>query len=70
MACLAFYHIWCFMPTLRIVKINCALFRMINQVMLAGCCGPMYEMYGLLFSKIKIKYQKVPDGDEKDELTV
>jgi len=70
MACLAFQHIWCFVPTLRACKINCAFVRVLMQVCLAGCCGPWAEACGLYFAKIKVRYQRVPDGDDKDILVV
>jgi hypothetical protein len=37
-----------------------------------ACCGPCAETCGLYFSKVKVRYQRLPDGDhdEKDIMIV
>ncbi len=60
------------MPCLRTWKINCAFFRSCLSVSLAATCGPCAEACGLYFSKIKVRYQRLPDMDreEKDIMIV
>ena len=60
-------------PCLRTWKINCAFYRACNTVTLLACCGPMAEVCGLYFSKIKVRYQRLPDAaseEEKDMMCV
>jgi hypothetical protein len=37
-----------------------------------ACCGPCAETCGLYFSKVKVRYQRLPDSDhdEKDIMIV
>lgn len=69
-ACLAFQHIWCMGPCLRTWKINCAFVRACCTVGLAGCCGPCAESCGLYFAKIKVRYQRLPDGEEDKDIMI
>lgn len=71
-ACLAFQHIWCIGPFLRSWKINCSFVRSCLSIGLAATCGPCAETCGLYFSKIKVRYQRLPDRDhdEKDIMVV
>ncbi|XP_076028868.1 caveolin-3-like isoform X2 [Oratosquilla oratoria] len=72
-ACLAFNQVWCVGPCLRIFKINCATIQKFWRTCLAAICVPVAEVYGLLCSKIKVRYQRVPDAidtEEMDFLTV
>jgi hypothetical protein len=32
-----------------------------------ACCGPCAEVCGLYFSKVKVRYQRLPDGDHHDD---
>jgi len=71
-ACLAFQHIWCMTPCLRTWKINCAFVRTCMTIGLAATCGPCAEICGLYFSKVRVRYQRMPDagGEDKDVFTV
>ena len=40
------------------------------QVGLAGTCGPCAEACGLYFAKIKVRYQRLPDGEEDRDIMV
>ena len=62
-----FQHIWCMGPCLRTWKINCAFFRACCTIFLVACCGPCAEVCGLYFSKIKVRYQRLPDREEEDK---
>ncbi|RXG53615.1 Caveolin-2, partial [Armadillidium vulgare] len=66
-ACVAFQQIWCIGPCLRCWKINLATVRNFWWGFLLACCGPCAEVLGLYFSKIKVRYQKLPDSDSNDE---
>ena len=57
-------------PCLRTWKINCAFVRACCTVGLAGCCGPCAESCGLYFAKIKVRYQRLPDGEEDKDIMV
>ena len=63
-------HIWCLGPCLRAHKINCAFIRNCCTVGLAAACGPIVETCGLLLGKIKVRYQKLPEGEDRDMFTV
>ncbi|TRY62531.1 hypothetical protein TCAL_06295 [Tigriopus californicus] len=67
-----FQHIWCIGPFLRSWKINCSFVRSCLSIGLAASCGPCAETCGLYFSKIKVRYQRLPDRDhdEKDIMVV
>ena len=67
---ITFQHIWCMGPCLRTLKINCAFFRTCTTVCLAGTCGPCAEACGLYFAKIKVRYQRLPDGEEEKDIMV
>eukprot|EP00090_Calanus_glacialis_P027885 TRINITY_DN4437_c0_g1_i1.p1 TRINITY_DN4437_c0_g1~~TRINITY_DN4437_c0_g1_i1.p1 ORF type:complete len:163 (+),score=27.70 TRINITY_DN4437_c0_g1_i1:54-491(+) len=69
-ACLAFNHIWCLGPCLRTWKINCSFFRACCTVCMAACCGPCAETCGLYFSKVKVRYQRLPDGEEERDIMI
>lgn len=66
-ACLSCCHIWCCMPCLRTYKINCAMAKNFYEVYLAACCTPCMESMGRIFSKARIRYQRVPDGDDEEK---
>ena len=59
-------HIWCLGPCLRAHKINSVFVRTCCIVGLSAVCGPMVETCGLLLGRIKIKYQRLEEGEEKD----
>jgi hypothetical protein len=65
-----FQHIWCMGPCLRTWKINCAFFRNCCTVCMVATCGPCAETCGLYFSKVKVRYQRLPDGDEDKDIMI
>ena len=67
-----FQHIWCMTPCLRTWKINCAFVRTCCTIGLAATIGPCAEICGLYFSKVRVRYQRMPDapGEDKDIMTV
>ena len=58
---------WCLGPLVRFLKIELGALKMVLQMCLSALCAPMFEMCGLCFSKVKVKYQRLKDGEEKDE---
>ncbi|XP_050687037.1 caveolin-3-like isoform X2 [Eriocheir sinensis] len=65
-ACLAFNQVWCAGPCLRCVKINWATLKKFWEACLFAICSPMAEVCGMYFSKIYVRYQRVPDGNPPD----
>ncbi|XP_023333696.1 caveolin-1 [Eurytemora carolleeae] len=63
-------HIWCLAPCLRTWKINCSFTRACCTVFCAACCGPCSETCGLYFSKVKVRYQRLPDGDDEKDIMI
>ena len=57
-------------PCLRTWKINCAFFRSCLTIGLAATCGPCAETCGLYFSRIKVRYQRLPDREEEKDIMV
>ncbi|CAB4056993.1 CAV3 [Lepeophtheirus salmonis] len=70
LACLAFQHIWCYGPCLRTWKINCAFVRAWNLVCMTAVCGPCVEIFGMYFSKLKVRYQRLPDAESDEEKNI
>ncbi|CAG0917000.1 unnamed protein product [Notodromas monacha] len=66
-ACLSCCHIWCCMPCLRTYKINCAMWKNFYEVWLAATCTPCCESIGRVFSKARVRYQRLPDGDDEEK---
>ncbi|XP_018006635.1 caveolin-3 isoform X2 [Hyalella azteca] len=62
-ACLSFGQIWCAGPCLRCCKINCGTFRKFTETCLLAVCAPYVEVCALIFSKIKVRHQKLPEAD-------
>merc|ERR1712071_197964 len=67
-ACLAFQHIWCFVPGLRCLKMNCVVLRDCFNIILQSCCAPWMEACGQCLSRVKIRYQKLSDDPDEDPL--
>ncbi|XP_045137817.1 caveolin-3-like isoform X2 [Portunus trituberculatus] len=65
-ACLAFNQVWCVGPCLRCVKINYATVKKFWEACLYAICSPLAEVCGMYFSKIHVRYQRVPDGNVVD----
>ena len=65
-------HIWCFGPALRMVKINCAVFRTWNRIVLSATLAPLIETLAGIFTKIKVRHQALPekDDDAEDDILV
>ncbi|XP_060595745.1 caveolin-1-like [Ruditapes philippinarum] len=55
---LAFTHIWCITPCLRIVAINCTPYQKLWGVCCNCCVSPVCEACGMYWSQIKINMQK------------
>ena len=53
-------------PCLRSLKISAVFIRTCYTVGLGAVCGPIAETYGLLLSKIKIRFQKIDEKEDKD----
>uniref|UniRef100_A0A0P4WCH2 Caveolin n=1 Tax=Scylla olivacea TaxID=85551 RepID=A0A0P4WCH2_SCYOL len=65
-ACLAFNQVWCAGPCLRCVKINYATIKKFWEACLYAICSPVAEVCGMYFSKVHVRYQRVPDGSVVD----
>ena len=61
-------HVWCLGPFLRSYKINGAFIHACCTIGLTSYCAPVMETCGLLLGKIKVKYQRLPDGKEKEDM--
>merc|ERR1719336_776975 len=55
---------------LRTWKINCSFVRACCTVCMAAWCGPCAETCGLYFSKVKVRYQRLPDGEEEKDIMI
>ncbi|CAG0901024.1 unnamed protein product [Darwinula stevensoni] len=70
-AILSFCHIWCVSACVRSCKINCAVVRNCCEIFCHACISPCYEACGMCLSRVKVKYQKLPDGEaEKDYFAI
>jgi len=63
-ACLSFCQIWFCWPCLRFYKINLAMVKQFWESCLKTCCAPCYQTMGLIFSKAKVRYQRVDDAPD------
>ncbi|XP_020287375.1 caveolin-3-like isoform X1 [Pseudomyrmex gracilis] len=61
-ACLAFQHIWCVAPCLRVWKITCAATRNFLAALTQAVIRPIVEAFGYLCHNIRVFNQKLPDG--------
>lgn len=61
-------YIWCLGPWLKAFRINCMFLRSCLSISLASVCGPCAETCGLYFSKMKVRYQKIPNGGDDDDV--
>ncbi|XP_029164605.1 caveolin-3-like isoform X1 [Nylanderia fulva] len=70
-ACLAFQHIWCVAPCLRVWKITCAAMRNFLAAVTHAIVRPVMEAMGYLCHNIRIFNQRLPDGPyHKEDLLV
>ncbi|CAL7940422.1 unnamed protein product [Xylocopa violacea] len=70
-ACLAFQHIWCLAPCLRVWKITCAATRNFLSAVTQAIVRPVMDSVGYLFHNIRVFNQKLPDGPaHKDDILV
>ncbi|XP_050461097.1 caveolin-3-like isoform X1 [Cataglyphis hispanica] len=70
-ACLAFQHIWCVAPCLRVWKITCAAMRNFLAAVTHAIVRPVMESMGYLCHNIRIFNQRLPDGPyQKEDLLV
>ncbi|XP_046745744.1 caveolin-3-like isoform X1 [Diprion similis] len=70
-ACLAFEHIWCIAPCLRVWKITCAATRNFCTATVQAVVRPCTESVGYLFHNVRIMNQRLPDGpDRKDDILI
>ncbi|XP_023703364.1 caveolin-3-like [Cryptotermes secundus] len=61
-ACLAFQHIWCVAPCLRVCKISCAATRNFLQACTHATVIPFTEALSYFWSRISVKMQKLPEA--------
>ncbi|XP_019880899.2 caveolin-3-like [Aethina tumida] len=66
-ACISFKHIWCLNPCLRIWKITCASTRNFVAACAQAIVVPCTESFGYFWSQIRVKLQKLPDGNDRKE---
>ncbi|XP_058799286.1 caveolin-3-like [Phymastichus coffea] len=64
-ACLAFEHIWCIAPCLRIWRINCFAAKNFWNSFVQTVVHPCTESCGYLFYNIRILNQKLPNTLER-----
>ncbi|CAK9799345.1 Cav3 [Anthophora quadrimaculata] len=64
-ACLAFQHIWCLAPCLRVWKITCAAMRNFFSAVTQAIIRPIMDSLGYLCHNIRVFNQKLPDGPAK-----
>ncbi|XP_015599019.1 caveolin-3-like isoform X2 [Cephus cinctus] len=70
-ACLAFEHIWCVAPCLRVWKITCAATRNFFTAFAQALVRPCADSIGYLFHNVRVFSQRLPDGpDRKDDILV
>nr|CAH0100985.1 unnamed protein product [Daphnia galeata] len=67
-ACLAFQHIWCYVPCIRCLKINCSVVRDVTTIILQALCAPWIETCGHCLSRVKVRYQRISDLQEEEDL--
>ncbi|XP_026471885.1 caveolin-3-like [Ctenocephalides felis] len=63
-ACLAFQHIWCVAPCLRVWKISCGACRIICASCAQAVVAPCTEALGYFWSKVKVRHHTLPDGPD------
>ncbi|XP_053982514.1 caveolin-3-like [Hylaeus volcanicus] len=66
-ACLAFQHIWCLAPCLRVWKITCAATRNFLTALTQAIVRPFMDSIGYLFHNIRVYNQQLPDGPAHKE---
>ncbi|XP_062593265.1 caveolin-1-like [Saccostrea cucullata] len=54
-AFIAFAHVWCVTPILRVCMIHCNLCQKTFGTCVNCCCAPFCEVFSLLFSNIRIE---------------
>ncbi|XP_017772876.1 PREDICTED: caveolin-3-like [Nicrophorus vespilloides] len=69
-ACLAFKHIWCWNPCLRVWKINCSMFKLYLTSCSQATIVPLAEAIGHCCSSIKVRTQSLPIGIKEDVMMV
>lgn len=50
----SFEMIWCVTPALKLLKMRVTSFRAFYSMCLNTCLGPLYEIFGLALSNIRI----------------
>jgi hypothetical protein len=53
-ALFSFEMIWCVTPALQLLKMRVTSFRAFYSMCLNTCLGPLYEIFGLALSNIRI----------------
>ncbi|XP_011501456.1 PREDICTED: caveolin-3-like [Ceratosolen solmsi marchali] len=70
-ACLAFEHVWCIVPCLRVWRITCSSFRNFWTVLVQSVVLPFTEALGYFFHNVRVFSQKPPDAQErKDDIHI
>ncbi|KAF2360303.1 Caveolin [Trinorchestia longiramus] len=65
-ACLSFNQVWCVGPCYRHFKITMATYRNFWVTFLMAVMSPLFAVCGILFNNIKVRYQKLDDGVDKE----
>ncbi|KAK5639083.1 hypothetical protein RI129_011575 [Pyrocoelia pectoralis] len=69
-ACIAFEHIWCVNPCLRIWKISCAAIKIFIASCTQAFIAPICDAMGRFWSGIKVRTQTQMYKEETDERDV
>ena len=52
-ACVAFMHIWCCIPGIKAIEVNCGLLGKCLTIFTTNCMDPCFEACGKCFSAFK-----------------
>ncbi|KAJ8686599.1 hypothetical protein QAD02_022393 [Eretmocerus hayati] len=66
-ACLAFEHIWCIVPCLRVWRISCSASRNYCTAFVQAVVRPCTESLGYCFNNVRLLNQKLPDITDRKE---
>ncbi|XP_032456149.1 caveolin-3-like isoform X2 [Nasonia vitripennis] len=66
-ACLAFEHIWCIGPCLRVWRITCSATRNFCTALVQSVVRPCTDSLGYFFYNIRVLNQRLPDANDHKE---
>ncbi|XP_014208385.1 caveolin-3-like [Copidosoma floridanum] len=70
-ACLAFEHIWCIVPCLRVWRILCLATRNFCSALVQATVRPCTESLGYCFYNLRLLRDKLPDSaGRKDDIRI